>query len=139
MAVTRTILPRKGLVQPQHGLTGYEADQDANWLLLDANVAFLSDVETPQTTTSGSTAWSRDSRSRLRRASRPAWPAASSSRKAGVTRPPPLRSRPQRRPTPRITSFIIRRAAFITRPGQQARTRVTRWSEKLSPAPRPSR
>ena len=49
MAVTRTILPRKGLVQPQHGLTGYEADQDANWLLLDTNVAFLSDVETPQT------------------------------------------------------------------------------------------
>src|SRR5439155_22214616 len=29
MAVTRTVLPRKGLVQPQHGLTGYEADQDA--------------------------------------------------------------------------------------------------------------
>src|SRR5438445_12178256 len=48
MAVTRTILPRKGLVQPQHGLTGYEADQDANWLLLDTNVAFLSDVATPQ-------------------------------------------------------------------------------------------
>ncbi len=53
MAVTRTILPRKGLVQPQHGLTGYEADQDANWLLLDTNVAFLSDVETPQTSDLG--------------------------------------------------------------------------------------
>ena len=48
MAVTRTVLPRKGLVQPQHGLTGYEADQDANWLLLDTNVAFLSDVAAPQ-------------------------------------------------------------------------------------------
>jgi len=45
MAVTRTILPRKGLVQPQHGLTGYEADQDSNWALLDANVAFLSDLQ----------------------------------------------------------------------------------------------
>jgi hypothetical protein len=45
MAVTRTILPRKGLVQPQHGLTGYEADQDANWALLDANVAFVSDLQ----------------------------------------------------------------------------------------------
>jgi hypothetical protein len=45
MAVTRTILPRKGLIQPQHGLVGYEADQDANWALLDANVAFLSDLE----------------------------------------------------------------------------------------------
>ncbi|MGH9359281.1 MAG: hypothetical protein ACRD1O_08940, partial [Terriglobia bacterium] len=44
MAVTRTILPRKGLIQSQHGLTGYEADQDANALLLDTNVAFLSDI-----------------------------------------------------------------------------------------------
>lgn len=45
MAVTRTILGRKGLIQSQHGLVGYEADQDANWALLDANVAFISDLE----------------------------------------------------------------------------------------------
>jgi hypothetical protein len=45
MAVTRTVLPRKGLIQSQHGLTGYEADQDANWALLDANVAFVSDLQ----------------------------------------------------------------------------------------------
>jgi hypothetical protein len=45
MAVTRTILARKGLIQSQHGLTGYEADQDANWALLDANVAFISDLQ----------------------------------------------------------------------------------------------
>jgi hypothetical protein len=45
MAVTRTILPRKGLIQSQHGLTGYEADQDANWALLDAKVAFVSDLQ----------------------------------------------------------------------------------------------
>ena len=45
MAVTRTILGRKGLIQSQHGLVGYEADQDANWTLLDANVAFVSDLE----------------------------------------------------------------------------------------------
>jgi hypothetical protein len=44
MAVTRTVLPRKGLIQPQHGLTSYEADQDQNWALLDANVAFMSDL-----------------------------------------------------------------------------------------------
>jgi hypothetical protein len=44
MAVSRTILPRKGLIQSQHGLTGYEADQDANWALLDASVAFMSDL-----------------------------------------------------------------------------------------------
>ncbi|HMD97332.1 MAG TPA: hypothetical protein VKM93_08425 [Terriglobia bacterium] len=45
MAVTRTILPRKGLIQPQHGLTGWETDQDGNWALLDANVAFLADLQ----------------------------------------------------------------------------------------------
>ena len=44
MAVIRTILPRKGLVQSQHGLTQYEADQDGNWLLLDSNIAFISDL-----------------------------------------------------------------------------------------------
>jgi len=44
MAVTRTVLPRKGLVQSQHGLTSYEADQDQNWAMLDANVAFTSDL-----------------------------------------------------------------------------------------------
>jgi len=44
MAVTRTLLPRKGLVQSQHGLTSYEADQDQNWALLDANVAFMNDL-----------------------------------------------------------------------------------------------
>lgn len=44
MAVTRTILPRKGLIQSQHGLTGYEADQDANWQLLDSNLAFVTDL-----------------------------------------------------------------------------------------------
>jgi hypothetical protein len=44
MAVTRTVLPRKGLIQSQHGLTSYEADQDQNWALLDANVAFMSDL-----------------------------------------------------------------------------------------------
>lgn len=44
MAVNRIVLPRKGLIQSQHGLTGYEADQDANALLLDSNVAFVSDL-----------------------------------------------------------------------------------------------
>jgi hypothetical protein len=44
MAVTRTVLPRKGLIQPQHGLTGYEADMDSNLSLLDTNVVFVSDI-----------------------------------------------------------------------------------------------
>jgi hypothetical protein len=39
MAVNRTVLPNTGLVQPQHGLTQYEADQDANWALLDSLLA----------------------------------------------------------------------------------------------------
>ncbi len=47
MAVTRTVLPRKGMIQSQHGLTSYEADQDQNWSLLDANVAFISDLPIP--------------------------------------------------------------------------------------------
>jgi hypothetical protein len=44
MAVIRTVLPRKGFVQSQHGLTQYESDQDSNWLLLDSNIAFISDL-----------------------------------------------------------------------------------------------
>ncbi len=44
MAIVRTILPRKGLVQPQHGITQYESDMDSNMAVLDANVAFLSDL-----------------------------------------------------------------------------------------------
>jgi len=39
MAVVRTVLPNTGLIQPQHGLTQYEADQDANLALLDTLVA----------------------------------------------------------------------------------------------------
>lgn len=44
MAIVRTVLPRKGLVQPQHGLTQYESDMDGNMSLLDTNVAFMSDL-----------------------------------------------------------------------------------------------
>ena len=44
MAITRTVLPRKGLVQPQHAITQYESDMDANLSILDANVAYMSDL-----------------------------------------------------------------------------------------------
>jgi len=44
MAIVRTVLPRKGFVQPQHGITQYESDMDGNLSLLDSNVAFLSDL-----------------------------------------------------------------------------------------------
>lgn len=35
MAIVRTVLSPSGLVQSQHGLTGYEADQDGNWTVLN--------------------------------------------------------------------------------------------------------
>ena len=44
MAIVRTVLPRNGFVQPQHGITQYESDMDSNMAMLDANVAFLSDL-----------------------------------------------------------------------------------------------
>jgi hypothetical protein len=44
MAIVRTVLPRKGFVQPQHGITQYESDMDGNMSLLDSNVAFMSDL-----------------------------------------------------------------------------------------------
>jgi hypothetical protein len=44
MAVNRTVLPRKGIIQSQHGGEGYEADQDGNALLLDSNVIFILDL-----------------------------------------------------------------------------------------------
>ena len=44
MAIVRTVLPRKGFVQSQHGITQYESDMDTNMSLLDANVAFMSDL-----------------------------------------------------------------------------------------------
>ncbi len=43
MAVTRTVLPRKGLVQAANN-TAWYADADANLALLDANIAFMSDL-----------------------------------------------------------------------------------------------
>lgn len=44
MAIVRTVLPRKGFVQPQHGITQYESDMDSNMSMLDTNVAFMSDL-----------------------------------------------------------------------------------------------
>jgi hypothetical protein len=36
MAIVRTVLSPSNLVQPQHGLTNYENDQDSNWTILNA-------------------------------------------------------------------------------------------------------
>jgi hypothetical protein len=35
MAIVRTVLPRKGIIQPRHG-DNYEADIDTNWSLIDS-------------------------------------------------------------------------------------------------------
>ncbi len=45
MAVTRTVLPRKGIIQPRHG-DNYEADLDLNWLTIDSLLQDASDVQT---------------------------------------------------------------------------------------------
>ena len=48
MAVVRTVLPRKGIIQPQHG-DNYEADLDANWLADEDGISSL----TPRDETGG--------------------------------------------------------------------------------------
>jgi hypothetical protein len=44
MAVVRTVLPRKGIIQPQHG-DNYEADLDTNWLTIDSSLQDAADVQ----------------------------------------------------------------------------------------------
>ncbi len=44
MAVTRTVLPRKGIIQPKHG-DNYEADLDQNWLTIDNLLQDAQDVQ----------------------------------------------------------------------------------------------
>jgi hypothetical protein len=43
MAVNRTVLPRKGLIQPKHG-DPYESDLDTNWLNIDNILQDATDV-----------------------------------------------------------------------------------------------
>lgn len=43
MAVVRTVLPRKGIIEPQHG-ANYETDLDTNWQTLDALLQDATDV-----------------------------------------------------------------------------------------------
>ena len=44
MAIVRTVLPRKGIIQPRHG-DSYEADLDTNWSLLDSLLQDSADVQ----------------------------------------------------------------------------------------------
>jgi hypothetical protein len=43
MAIVRTVLPRKGIIQPKHG-DNYESDLDQNWLTIDNLLQDASDV-----------------------------------------------------------------------------------------------
>jgi hypothetical protein len=43
MAVTRIVLPRKGIIQPKHG-DNYEADLDTNWQIIDTSLQDAVDV-----------------------------------------------------------------------------------------------
>lgn len=45
MAVVRTVLPRKGIIEPQHG-AGYETDLDTNWQIIDSLLQDANDVQT---------------------------------------------------------------------------------------------
>lgn len=44
MAVIRTLLPRKGIIQPRHG-DNYEADLDHNWQIIDSALQDANDVQ----------------------------------------------------------------------------------------------
>ena len=45
MAVTRVVLPRKGIIQPRHG-DNYETDLDTNWQTIDSCLQDAADVQT---------------------------------------------------------------------------------------------
>lgn len=44
MAVVRTVLPRKGIIEPQHG-ENYESDLDTNWQIIDSLLQDANDVQ----------------------------------------------------------------------------------------------
>jgi hypothetical protein len=44
MAIVRTVLPRKGIIQPKHG-DNYETDLDSNWTLIDSLLQDGTDVQ----------------------------------------------------------------------------------------------
>jgi hypothetical protein len=44
MAIVRTVLPRKGIIEPQHG-ENYESDLDTNWQIIDSLLQDANDVQ----------------------------------------------------------------------------------------------
>jgi len=59
MAIVRTVLPRKGIIQPRHG-DNYEADIDSNWSLIDSLLQDSADVQGAVTAAGTVEAWLQD-------------------------------------------------------------------------------
>ncbi|MFB3921609.1 MAG: hypothetical protein ACE145_07795 [Terriglobia bacterium] len=59
MAIVRTVLPRKGIIQPRHG-DNYEADLDTNWALIDSLVQDSADVQAAVTAAGSVETWLQD-------------------------------------------------------------------------------
>ena len=59
MAVVRTVLPRKGIIEPQHG-ANYETDLDTNWQIIDSLMQDANDVQTAIQAAPTVTAWAND-------------------------------------------------------------------------------
>lgn len=59
MAIVRTVLPRKGIIQPRHG-DNYEMDLDTNWSLIDSLLQDSEDVEAVVLAAGTVEAWMND-------------------------------------------------------------------------------
>jgi hypothetical protein len=59
MAVVRTVLPRKGIIEPQHG-ANYETDMDTNWQTIDSLLQDANDLQTAIQAAPTVTAWVSD-------------------------------------------------------------------------------
>jgi hypothetical protein len=59
MAVNRTVLPRKGIIQPRHG-DNYETDLDTNWELIDSLLQDAADVQAAVLAAGTVEAWLQD-------------------------------------------------------------------------------
>ena len=59
MAIVRTVLPRKGIIQPRHG-DNYEADIDTNWSLIDSLLQDGADIAAAVLAAGTVEAWLKD-------------------------------------------------------------------------------
>ena len=59
MAIVRTVLPRKGIIQPRHG-DNYETDLDSNWSLIDSLLQDSADVQVAVLAAGTVEAWLKD-------------------------------------------------------------------------------